>query len=141
MSELKTYQAQLLDDFAAFLARCRELKDPAAAFAESMHAQFGYALPYHPLPGASLTPYVCLRVPTGGGKTRLAGQAIRRANAQFLATEHALVLWLVPSEPIRKKTLRALFGAVRVLDVDAALSVQPATLDTGNTIIIADALS
>ena len=151
MSELKTYQAQLLDDFAAFLARCRELKDPAAAFAESMHAQFGYALPYHPLPGASLTPYVCLRVPTGGGKTRLAGQAIRRANAQFLATEHALVLWLVPSEPIREQTLRALktpgellhedmralFGAVHVLDIDAALSVQPATLDTGNTIIVA----
>jgi type III restriction enzyme len=151
MSELKTYQAQLLADFAAFLASCRELKDPAAAFAESTHAHFGHALPYHPLPGAPLTPYVCLRVPTGGGKTRLAGQAIRRVNEQFLATEHALVLWLVPSEPIREQTLRALttpgellhedmralFGAVHVLDIDAALSVQPATLDTGNTIIVA----
>lgn len=151
MNELKNYQAQLLDDFAAYLARCRELKDPAAAFAESTLAHFGYALPYHPLPGAPLTPYVCLRVPTGGGKTRLAGQAIRRVNEQFLATEHALVLWLVPSEPIREQTLRALktpgellhedmralFGAVHVLDIDAALAVQPATLDTGNTIIVA----
>ncbi|HMM44538.1 MAG TPA: DEAD/DEAH box helicase family protein [Candidatus Macondimonas sp.] len=151
MSELKNYQAQLLDGFAAYLARCRELKDPAAAFAESTRAYFGYALPYHPLPGAPLTPYVCLRVPTGGGKTRLAGQAIRRVNEQFLATEHALVLWLVPSEPIREQTLRALktpgellhqdmrdlFGAVHVLDIDAALAVQPATLDTGNTIIVA----
>lgn len=151
MSELKNYQTQLLDDFAAYLARCRELSDPAAAFAESTRAHFGYALPYHPLPGAPLTPYVCLRVPTGGGKTRLAGQAIRRVNEQFLATEHALVLWLVPSEPIREQTLRALktpgellhedmralFGAVHVLDIDAALSVQPATLDTGNTIIVA----
>ena len=130
------YHAPGVSDFGAYLARCRELKDPAAAFAESTLAHFGYALPYHPLPGAPLTPYVCLRVPTGGGKTRLAGQAIRRVNEQFLATEHALVLWLVPSEPIREQTLRALktpgellhedmralFGAVHVLDIDAALA-------------------
>lgn len=148
---LKRYQDQLLDDFAAYLARTRELKDPATAFAESTRAAFGHTLPYHALPGADQVPYVCLRVPTGGGKTRIAGQAIKRVNEAFLATEHSLVLWLVPSDPIREQTLyalktkgellhqdmRDLFGAVHVLDINEALYVQPATLNTGNTIIVA----
>ncbi len=147
---LKDYQRQLLDDFAAFLARTRELGDPAPAFAESTQAHFGHALPYHPLPGAEKVPYVCLRVPTGGGKTRIAGQAIRRVTGNFLATHHALVLWLVPSETIRDQTLQALktpgallhqdmrdlFGSVHVLSLDEALYLQPATLDTATTIIV-----
>ncbi len=133
------------------MARTRELKSPAQAFAESTLAHFGHALHYHPLPGAELLPYVCLRVPTGGGKTRIAGQAIKRVNEAFLATEHSLILWLVPSDPIREQTLRSLktkgellhqdmrdlFGAVHVLDINEALYLQPATLNTGNTIIVA----
>jgi type III restriction enzyme len=148
---LKNYQEQLLNAFESFLARTRELRNPSEAFAESTLAGFGHALPYHPLPGAAELPYVCLRVPTGGGKTRIAGQAIARVNRAFLATEHALVIWLVPSDPIRQQTLfalktpgellhedlRSLFGMVHVLDINEALSVQPATLDTGNTIIVA----
>lgn len=151
LNGLKQYQEQLLDAFGRYLSRCRELKDPAAAFAESTLAHFGHSLSYHPLPGAAMTPYVCLRVPTGGGKTRIAGQAIKRVNDHFLPTEYALVLWLVPSDPIREQTLRALktpgellhqdmrdlFGAVHVLDIDEALYLQPATLNTGNTIIVA----
>jgi type III restriction enzyme len=148
---LKDYQGKLLDAFAGFLARTRELKSPAAAFAESTVKHFGHALPYHPLPGADSVPYVCLRVPTGGGKTRIAGQAIRKVNESFLATEHSLILWLVPSDPIREQTLyalktqgellyqdmRDLFGAVHVLDINEALYLQPSTLNTGNTIIVA----
>lgn len=148
---MKQYQEQLLDAFGNYLARCRELKDPKSAFAESTLAHFGYSLPYHSLPGAEATPYVCLRVPTGGGKTRIAGQSIKRVIDHFLATEHTLVLWLVPSDPIREQTLRTLqtpgeliyqdmrdlFGQVHVLDINAALNLQPATLNTGNTIIVA----
>lgn len=148
---LKDYQIGLLEAFEGFLARARELKNPAAAFAESTLVGFGHALPYRPLPGADDLPYVCLRVPTGGGKTRIAGQAIARVNRAFLPVEHLLVIWLVPSDPIRSQTLyalktpgellhedmRSLFGAVHVLDIGEALSMQPATLDTGNTIIVA----
>lgn len=148
---LKDYQVSLLDAFEAFLARARELRNPAAAFAESTLDGFGHALPYHALPSAEDVPYVCLRVPTGGGKTRIAGQAIARANQAFMPKDYALVIWLVPSEPIRQQTLyalktagellhedmRDLFGAVHVLEISEALSVQPATLETGNTIIVA----
>ncbi|MGQ4660409.1 DEAD/DEAH box helicase family protein [Lysobacter sp. F6437] len=148
---LKEYQRRLLDDYEAFLARTRELDNPARAFAESTLEAFGHSLPYHPLPGAESVPYVCLRVPTGGGKTRLAGQAIERVRRSFLSADFPLVIWLVPSDPIREQTLhglttpgellyedmRSLFGAVNVLNIDQALSVQPATLDTATTILVA----
>lgn len=148
---LKQYQEQLLDAFADYLAHTREIKNPASAFADSTLEGYGHALHYHPLPGADSVPYVCLRVPTGGGKTRIAGQSIKRVNDSFLATEHSLILWLVPSDPIREQTLYALktpgellyqdmkdlFGSVHVLTINEALYLQPATLNTGNTIIVA----
>lgn len=148
---LKTYQRRLLEDFEAFLVRTRELGNPAPAYAESTLDAFGHSLPYHPLPGAADVPYVCLRVPTGGGKTRLAGQAIDRVRRSFLSADFPLVVWLVPSDPIRTQTLhalstpgelihedmRALFGAVNVLDVEQALSMQPSLLDTAPTVIVA----
>jgi len=149
---LKKYQENLLDVYSSYLSRCRELKDPAAAFIESTKkSALGIAQPYYPLPELDHVPYVCLRVPTGGGETRIAGQSIKCVNEAFLATEHSLVLWLVPSDPIREQTLyalktqgellyqdmRDLFGAVNVLDINEALYMQPATLNTGNTIIVA----
>jgi type III restriction enzyme len=149
---LKNYQENLLEAFANYLARCRELKNPATAFSESTkQTALGLAQPYHPIPELDHVPYVCLRVPTGGGKTRIAGQSIKCVNEAFLATEHSLVLWLVPSDPIREQTLyalktkgellyqdmRDLFGAVNVLEINEALYMQPATLNTGNTIIVA----
>ncbi|MDR0735906.1 MAG: DEAD/DEAH box helicase family protein, partial [Zoogloeaceae bacterium] len=92
-----------------------------------------------------------LRVPTGGGKTRIAGQSIARVTRDFLAAEYTLTLWLVPSEPIREQTLyalktpgellhedmRELFGGVSVLDLREALHLTPATLNSGNAIIVA----
>ena len=151
MLPLKEYQTNLLDAFTGFLSRAKELKSAKTAFAESTLAGFGHALPYNALPAADDVPYVCLRVPTGGGKTRIAGQAIARVNQAFMASDYNLVIWLVPSKPIRLQTLyalktagellhndmRELFGAVNVLDIDEALSLQPSTLNTANTIIVA----
>lgn len=148
---LKDYQEQLLDALEAFLSRTRELQNPTLAFWESTKEAFGYGLPYSPLPGAEQVPYVCLRVPTGGGKTRIAGQAIARVKTALLASEYPLVLWLVPSEPILQQTLhtlktrgellssdmRELFGAVNVLDINQALYMTRSSVTSGVTIIVA----
>ena len=147
---LKYYQIELLDALEAFLSRTLELRNPALAFAESTLATFGFSIPYHPLPQAPDVPYVCLRVPTGGGKTRLAGHAIARVKRAFLSTDYPLVLWLVPSEPILEQTLytlrtrgellhtdmRELLGEVNMLTIDQALSMTPATLNSAPTIIV-----
>ncbi|MFZ1547888.1 MAG: DEAD/DEAH box helicase family protein, partial [Candidatus Nitrotoga sp.] len=106
---------------------------------------------YNPLSGFPADmPYFCLRVPTGGGKTWLAAKSVALANTHLLRSEHSVILWLVPSRPIREQTLRALrdrqhpyhtalreAGPITVLDLEEAKSVTRATLDTSTTIIVA----
>jgi len=54
------------------------------------------------------TPYACLRIPTGGGKTLVAAHSIGLVAREWLHTTTPLVLWLVPSEAILQQTLGAL---------------------------------
>jgi type III restriction enzyme len=95
-------------------------------------------------------PYFCLRVPTGGGKTWLAAKSVQLVNTHLLRTEHSVILWLVPSKPIREQTIKALknrshpyhaalreAGPITVLDLEEAKSVTRATLDTSTTVIVA----
>jgi type III restriction enzyme len=95
-------------------------------------------------------PYFCLRVPTGGGKTWLAAKSVALVNTHLLRCEHSVILWLVPSKPIREQTLRSLrdrlhayhtalqeAGPIAVMDLDEAKSVTRATLDTSTTVIVA----
>lgn len=53
-------------------------------------------------------PSVCLRVPTGGGKTLMAAHSIPVAAENYANTETPIVLWLVPTDMIRTQTLSAL---------------------------------
>ena len=106
---------------------------------------------YRPITGfAEGMPYFCLRVPTGGGKTLLGAHAVSLVNQHLLQTEHSVVLWLVPSNAIRKQTLRAFrnrehpyhaalseTGALTVLDLEEARALTRATLDTSTTVIVA----
>jgi type III restriction enzyme len=104
------------------------------------------------LPGL---PYVCLRVPTGGGKTFMGSNAVGIAAKAYLQSDHATCLWLVPSNTIREQTLAALrdrqhpyrqaldarfSGQVRVLDLKEALYIQRNTLQ-GETVIIVSTLA
>ena len=50
------------------------------------------------VPGEWRKPYVCLRLPTGGGKTFLAARAVK-VGAKFLERENnPLVLWHIPTD-------------------------------------------
>lgn len=53
-------------------------------------------------------PNVCLKVPTGGGKTLLAAASVGRVFNGFLRRERGLVLWVVPNEAIYRQTLGTL---------------------------------
>jgi len=53
-------------------------------------------------------PNICLKVPTGGGKTLLATAALERIQADFLKRQTGLVLWVVPSEAIYRQTWKHL---------------------------------
>ncbi len=53
-------------------------------------------------------PNVCLKVPTGGGKTLLAAAAVGQILQGWLRRSTGLVLWVVPNEAIYAQTLKAL---------------------------------
>src|SRR5271169_3756789 len=147
---LKTYQTDALDWLEAFFKRCKLTNNPSIAYAETTEEWRGIPLNYRPLPSLSHVPYVCLRIPTGGGKTLIGGLAIERANRSLLFSQYSVTLWLVPSEPIREQTLKALrtplhllhqavfsaLGDVTVLEIEEALRVKPHVLNGSNTIIV-----
>lgn len=147
----KTYQQQVLDSVEAYFKACHELPSPSIAFTATTERLWGRGNSYNSLPGFPPDmPYFCLRVPTGGGKTWLAAKSVQLANTHLLRCEHSVILWLVPSKPIREQTLRALrnrlhpyhsalreAGPITVMDLDEAKSVTRATLDTSTTIIVA----
>jgi len=99
-------------------------------------------------------PYVCLRVPTGGGKTFMACHAVGIAARTFLHVDRAVCLWLVPSNIIRDQTLNALrnrqnpyrqavdsafAGQVRAVDLNEALYLGRGDWE-GATVIIVSTL-
>ncbi len=54
------------------------------------------------------TPSVCLKVPTGGGKTYLAARSIGLINLNYRKERTGFVLWIMPSNQIYKQTLAAM---------------------------------
>ncbi len=53
-------------------------------------------------------PNLCLKVPTGGGKTLLAAAAVGSVAGSYLRRSTGLVLWVVPNDAIYRQTLKAL---------------------------------
>lgn len=53
-------------------------------------------------------PNVCLKVPTGGGKTLLAAASLERLQIDYLKRQTGFVLWVVPSDAIYRQTWKQL---------------------------------
>ena len=154
---LKIYQQQALDSLARFLAAGRSTGSLAAAWAQEMQRQAeGQAdartqAPYRASAFGN-TPCVCLRIPTGGGKTLLASHAIALMARTWRQADFPVVLWLVPSTTNRDQTLVALqqpghayraaleaaYGpALLVLDLDAAPTLAPQDLGRKAIVLVA----
>ena len=111
--QLKTYQADTLAILRRFLEEARaagpaNAYDTIAREPEQARRLGRFRTGYVPLAGLPGTPYVCLRLPTGGGKTILAAHAIGIARDAWIEKDFPLVLWLVPSNTIRLQTVEAL---------------------------------
>lgn len=111
--ELKPYQRQVLNDLDTYLDFIRSTGSYSAAF-EKLNAQTGAGLAfdragYHDdVPG---TPHICIKVPTAGGKTFIACNAIEVIARYFPDSSSPLVIWLVPSRTILEQTVRNLSNA------------------------------
>ena len=54
-------------------------------------------------PDGRSIPHVCIKAPTGGDKTRIAGAILKR-----MRKKHGLVLWMAPTTPIMDQTVAIL---------------------------------
>jgi len=152
MLSLKDYQEKALESLRTYLRECERTQDADAAFYQTTRQLWEQGIPYRPIKEPSELadiPYVCLRLPTGGGKTLLACHAIAVANKEYLKKENSLVLWLVPSNAIKEQTLTALrdqshpylqalesdLGAVTIKDIGEALYLNQGDV-LGSTVII-----
>ena len=152
MIALKDYQERVLESLRDFFKQCARDGQPERAYQAVQLRYTTSPVPYLPVNVAGLPgemPYVCLRVPTGGGKTLLACYAAGLAINDFMRAERAVVLWLVPSNTILNQTADALrdprhpyrralelaCGAVEVVTIEEALRLSRAAVE-GQTVVI-----
>lgn len=113
--ELKPYQQEVISDLEHFLEMIQNTKNIGDAFYDfwSMHPK----TPLQPFIGKAIEPYknnipqvphVCVKVPTAGGKTFIACNAIKTIFDAFHFDRKKAVVWLVPSITILEQTIRNL---------------------------------
>ena len=105
--ELKTYQKKVIADLTRYLELLNETKSDAAAFRLFWQEKSAPILGRYQnvIPGV---PNLCFKVPTGGGKTFIACNAVRPIFDALPATKTKAVVWLVPSDAILTQTAKAL---------------------------------
>jgi type III restriction enzyme len=105
MFALKSYQVAALEALEGFFERVRSV-GLAAAWTEKVPE--GTQRPGYDATALGEVPAVCVRIPTGGGKTLLAAHAVGRIGKPLCGNDAPVALWLVPSDAIRAQTLAAL---------------------------------
>lgn len=154
MFALKNYQQRAIDTLAAFLRDARET-GPSAAFSSSLSSQGMDVSQVERVPyrdsGFGAVPYVCIRIPTGGGKTVLASYSIITTAREYLEVEFPITLWLVPTTTIRQQTVEALKTPghpyrekldqiynqqVLILDVDEVTQIRPQDIGSKAIVIV-----
>ena len=114
--KLKQYQTDTLSVLRRFFEEAR-VAGPKGAYEAitrepDQAKRLGrYGGTYTPLAELPAVPYVCLRLPTGGGKTILGAHSIVIARDAWVEKDYPMVLWLVPSNTIRLQTAEALTNA------------------------------
>ena len=147
----KKYQTKTLDLLKTYLEQARAV-GAKPAFDDMEKPGVSIPRPYRQLQGLETVPYVCLRLPTGGGKTLLSAHTAKIAADAYIEREFPLVLWLVPTNTIRAQTLetlqkpgnpnyealRAAFdGRFHVRDIADFAQITPIDLQSRTTVIVA----
>ena len=114
--KLKQYQTDTLSILRRFfeearIARPKNAYEAITKEPDQVKRLGRYGGIYRSLGELPDVPYVCLRLPTGGGKTVLAAHSIAIARDAWVEKDWPMVLWLVPSNAIRLQTAEALKNA------------------------------
>lgn len=112
--ELKNYQHKVIKDLELYLEYVQRFKKTDTAFNKFWEDRIG---PYNSLSGDGMQPYkntipnavhVCIKVPTAGGKTFIACNALNTIFSAFSSELPKLVIWLVPWSNLLDQTFNNL---------------------------------
>lgn len=151
--KLKRFQEEAISVLAQYLERARLAGNPEQAFIEILREREPGKSPatYRTIAGLAGVPNVCLRLPTGGGKTLLASHTVATASRHFLERDFPVVLWMVPTNTIRTQTAEALKkpshpyraalddafdSRVSVFDISEIAQIRPQDLTERVTVIV-----
>ena len=154
--QLKNYQINTLNVLRKFFETARitghqKAYDLLTSEVELKHRLGGLRNDYITWSSIPNTPRVCLKVPTGGGKTIIAAHAIKVVGETWLEKEFPLVLWFTPSDTIRRQTAEALknprhpyrealdeqfWGRVKVFDIDEKFNIRPSDIEQNLCIVV-----
>lgn len=112
--ELKSYQRKVIENLEEYLGYVQEHKSLSKAFNQYWEDKIG---PYNPLDGTGMEPYknnianaahVCVKVPTAGGKTFIAVNALHTIFSAYDSEKPKAVIWLVPWSNLLQQTVSTL---------------------------------
>lgn len=144
--QLKRYQKNTLDTLVNFLVELRK--------AGLKYAFMGLTEKPYQAQAFGDVPFVCIKIPTGGGKTFVGCHAVEKIMSKALQDkmDRGIVLWFTPSEAIKTQTLKkfkdrkddhrkvldeAYDNHVRVLSNEEALSIRKSDVSNNLCIVIA----
>ena len=152
MFQLKEYQQRCLSELGAYFRRIIAFQTISEKPEKMAFEEADGRAPYRQVKELPGLPYVCLRVPTGGGKTVMASHAVGVACKEYLRSERCLVFWLAPTTQIVSQTIKALQdkrhpyrqaldatfgGRVTIMDLASAVtSLKPADLSADTVVIV-----
>ncbi len=154
MLKLKSYQQRTVDELKEFSVVASTIKGERGiriAYLDQVEDENPH---YKPIQGAEQAPYLCIKIPTGGGKTLVACHTLSVILENYLQDKNGkgLVMWFVPSDAIRAQTLLNLQNKnhpyrealdtkfsnnVKVFTLEEALSIQKSDLQNNLCIVIA----
>jgi type III restriction enzyme len=112
--ELKNYQRKVIENLEEYLGYIQEHKSLSKAFNQYWEDKIGA---YNPLDGTGMDPYknnipnaahVCVKVPTAGGKTFIAVNALHSIFSAYDSAKPKAVIWLVPWSNLLQQTVNTL---------------------------------
>lgn len=109
--ELKNYQKTVMRDLSTYISILNDDNDLNKAWRHFWREK-DIAVGLGGVPAyqnaIAGVPHVCMKVPTGGGKTFMACASVRRIFDELPQGKPKMVVWLVPSDPILVQTTKNL---------------------------------